>query len=204
VLRNKSMRAGHSLGVEARERTPSHRQDFERLYVEHFDRVAAYLLARADSEAAREALVATFEVAWRRIEEVPRAELPWLLGIARRVIANDRRSRARQIALLERMTAAAHAENSQPDDPDLAADLADALMDLTPLQREALLLIAWDGLSEREAAKALGCSRVAFAARLHRARSQVRVALSHRQPVSTGRQATPLPLRADRSREEPT
>jgi RNA polymerase sigma-70 factor (ECF subfamily) len=76
---------------------------FERLYEEHSERVAAYLLARVDRDAAADAIAATFEVAWRRITEVPAQELPWLLGVARRVLANARRSRARQAALVDRM-----------------------------------------------------------------------------------------------------
>jgi hypothetical protein len=36
---------------------------FERLYEQYFDRVGAYLLARADRDTAAEALAATFGVA---------------------------------------------------------------------------------------------------------------------------------------------
>lgn len=203
MRRNKSGRAGHSADVKARESMTERRQRFERLYVEHFDRVAAYVLARADREAASEAVTATFEVAWRRIEEVPKAELPWLLGVARRVLANGRRSRTRQAALLDRMAAATLAHRVDEADTALGADLAAALTELTPSQREALLLIAWEGLSEREAARALGCSRVAFAARLHRARSHIRTAIGDRQRGSSARQAS-THYRAESPREEAT
>jgi RNA polymerase sigma-70 factor (ECF subfamily) len=155
---------------------------FERLYGEHFERVAAYLLARADREAAADALAATFEVAWRRLEEVPAQELPWLLGVARRVLANAPRSRARQTALAERMAAAIPRIAAHDEDPALSARLAAAISQLTSSQQEALLLIAWDGLSEREAALVLGCSRGAFAARLARARARVRAAMGAAQP----------------------
>ena len=150
---------------------------FERLYEEHFERVAAYLLARVDRDAAADALAATFEVAWRRITEVPPQELPWLLGVARRVLANARRSRARQAALVQRMAAATRSFACAEEDAGAAAQLASAIAQLTGSQQEALLLIAWDGLSEREAALAVGCSRAAFAARLHRARARVRAAM---------------------------
>ena len=59
-----------------------------------------------------------------------------------------------------------------------------AMGDLTPFQQEALVLIAWDGLSEREAAAVLGCSRGALALRLHRARKQLRGALERGVPKS--------------------
>jgi RNA polymerase sigma factor (sigma-70 family) len=155
---------------------------FARLYELQFDRVAAYLLARADRDTAADALAATFEVVWRRIGEVPEPELPWLLGVARRVLANARRSRARQAALVERMMAAAPQGVEHAQDAGVAAELAAAIAQLTGSQQEALLLIAWDGLSEQEAALALGCSRAAFASRLHRARARVRSALEGKQP----------------------
>lgn len=178
------------------------RDRFERLYRRHFDPVAAYLLARADRELAEEALTATFEVAWRRLDDVPRDELPWLLGVARKVLANARRSRSRRIALAERMTAAVSVNAAGEADSSMAAALAAALAALTPSQQEALLLVAWDGLSEKEAARALGCSRVAFAARLHRGRKQLRAALGpHLAPVAKpAARSAPLPLPREETR----
>ena len=43
--------------------------------------------------------------------------------------------------------------------------------------REALLLVAWDGLSNSDAAKVLGCTTAGFAVRLHRARVRLAQAL---------------------------
>ena len=74
-----------------------------------------------------------------------------------------------------------------------------AVADLPPLQQEALLLISWDGLSEREAAAALGCSRGAIALRLHRARRVLRVALSRSSPrdkALAAKSAAALPVHA--------
>jgi len=167
------------------DRTRGNAMRFERLYEDHFERVAAYLLARVDRDAAADALAATFEVAWRRIADVPAQELPWLLGVARRVLANARRSRARQAALVERMASATRPVAGAEEDAGAAGELAGAIAQLTSSQQEALLLIAWDGLSEREAALALGCSRAAFAARLHRARTRVRAAMA---PPGSGRE----------------
>ncbi|HEV7937433.1 MAG TPA: RNA polymerase sigma factor [Solirubrobacteraceae bacterium] len=154
------------------------RERFEKIYREHFDRVAAYLLARADRDLAADALSKTFEVAWRRIAEVPREPLPWLLGVARKVLADLRRGRGRQDALVKRI--AATIAETGPDHSEALAErertLA-AFAGLSEPQREVLLLIAWDGLSQREAAAALGCSRGAVALRLHRARAGLRKAL---------------------------
>ena len=87
---------------EAEDNSKSER--FERLYAQNFDRVAAYLLARTDRETAADALASTFELVWRRLGDVPEEPLPWLLGVARRVLANAIRSTTRQAALVTRMT----------------------------------------------------------------------------------------------------
>jgi RNA polymerase sigma-70 factor (ECF subfamily) len=52
-----------------------------------------------------------------------------------------------------------------------------ALATLGERDREVLLLHAWDGLDNAEAATVLGCSANAFAVRLHRARRRFADAL---------------------------
>jgi RNA polymerase sigma factor (sigma-70 family) len=150
-------------------------EKFEGIYADSFDRVAAYVLGRVDRDAAADVIARTFEVAWRRRADIPADPVPWLLGVARRVLSDGRRSARRHDALLERIS-----RTSPTSAEDHLAVLArrdsaiKALARLTPGQREALLLIAWDGLSEREAARVLGCSRGAIALRVHRARRVLR------------------------------
>jgi RNA polymerase sigma-70 factor (ECF subfamily) len=154
-------------------------QRFERLYREHFDRVAAYLLSRAERGLAEDALARTFEVAWRRMVDVPDEPLPWLLGVARRVLADMRRGQGRQGALIERIAATiGEADDGHAETLITRQRVLAALDRLTDSQREVLLLIVWDGLSQREAAAVLGCSRGAVALRLHRARARLRSALT--------------------------
>lgn len=154
-------------------------QRFERLYREHFDRVAAYLLSRADRGLAEDAIARTFEVAWRRMADMPDEQLPWLLGVARRVLADLRRGQGRQDALIERIAATIGEADDDHSETLIARHLVlAALKRLTDAQREVLLFVVWDGLSQREAATALGCSRGAVALRLHRARGRLRVALA--------------------------
>ena len=158
-------------------------QRFERLYRRQFDRVAAYLLARADHDQAAEALARTFEIAWRRLEDVPAEPLPWLLGVARRVLSDVRRTEGRQNALIERIEASTIAACEDHSETLIRRERAASALDrLTDAQQEALLLIAWDGLTQREAAAALGCSRGAFALRVHRARARLRAALNENAP----------------------
>lgn len=44
-----------------------------------------------------------FLIAWRRLDELPPDPLPWLLGTARRVLANRRRGEQRAHALRDRL-----------------------------------------------------------------------------------------------------
>jgi len=121
--------------------------------------VRAYALRRAAPEAAQDIVADTFLVAWRRFDDVPEDALPWLYGIARRVLANQRRSADRSAALERRLAFA-----GAPDGPrDVGENLAEAelirvAMDrLSDRGREALMLVAWHGLSGARAARAAGC-----------------------------------------------
>jgi RNA polymerase sigma-70 factor, ECF subfamily len=158
-------------------------QRFERLYREHFERVAAYLLSRADRTLSEDALARTFEIAWRRLDDLPDDPLPWLLGVARRALADLRRGQGRQDALIDRI--AATLTEVGDDHAETLAErrrMLDALARLSESQREVLLLVVWDGLSQREAAAVLGCSRGAVALRLHRARARLRAAFAQAGP----------------------
>lgn len=162
----------------------SDRARFEELYATCFDAVAGYLLARTDRESASEALARTFEIAWRRFADVPADPLPWLLGVARRVLSEQRRAAGRREALIARI-----AQTTVETTEDHAVVLSErdrllnALGELPVAQCEALLLVAWDGLSQRDAATVLGCSRAALAVRVHRARRRLRTALENQAPA---------------------
>ncbi|MGD0197608.1 MAG: sigma-70 family RNA polymerase sigma factor [Solirubrobacteraceae bacterium] len=130
--------------------------------------MSRYAARRVAGEAAQDVVSETFLVAWRRFGELDGAPLPWLLGIARRVAANQRRAGARRDALVQRLGPAPVSEPRVEDER-----LAVALAALGERDREALLLVVWDGLDHREAALVLGCSTGAFTVRLHRARQRL-------------------------------
>ncbi len=144
--------------------------EFERFYEEHLDQVRAYCFRRADTSLAEEVVSQTFEIAWRRRDDVRRPSRAWLLGIARRVLANRRRADRRQHDVVERLQQEARPEGEQVID---ARPIFEALTQLSDLDQEALMLAAWDGLASGEAAQVLGCSPVAFRLRLHRARRRL-------------------------------
>jgi len=159
---------------------PTRADRFEGLFRDSYPLLRAYALRRAGPDAAQDVVAETFLVAWRRFEDVPPDPLPWLYGTARRVLANQRRSAARGVALEQRMTGSV-AVNREADLGDSVADaelLRLALRRLSDRSREALMLVAWEGLDGARAARAAGCSRAAFAVRLHRARAQLTGALA--------------------------
>ena len=59
------------------------------------------------------------------------------------------------------------------DDTDLRLTIEAALEQLPDKEREALRLLAWDGLSTADVAVVLGCTRATLAVRMHRARRRL-------------------------------
>lgn len=130
----------------------------------------AYALRRVPTEADAEDVVAeAFAVAWRRVDRLPESDVarPWLLAIARRIVANQRRGSARRFRLGLRIRAEAPWSSTPPD---VETPATEALARLRPDDQELLRLLAWDGLSQAEAGIVLGISANAVAIRLHRAR----------------------------------
>ncbi|MGH2908584.1 MAG: RNA polymerase sigma factor, partial [Solirubrobacteraceae bacterium] len=62
----------------------------ERPFAAHAPAVRAYALRRTDPVSADDVVMEVFVVACRRLDAVPDGPLPWLLGCARRVLANQR------------------------------------------------------------------------------------------------------------------
>ncbi len=146
---------------------------FEQLYRAYADRVHAYALRRTTASAADDVVAEVFLIVWRKLPTVPDQPLPWLLGVARRVLANRRRSDSRAAALHERLAGIlGHRTRSV-----LSAEVDDrvqrALAGLGERDRELLLLVAWEGLRVNEAAEALGVRSGTLAVRLHRARQRL-------------------------------
>jgi RNA polymerase sigma-70 factor (ECF subfamily) len=164
----------------ARPNAEERERRFDRIYADTYAPIRAYARRRCTPDLAQDIVAETFLVAWRRLDEVPENALPWLYGVARRALANAQRGSRRADALAERAAATLA--------PAEARDIADrlgeaelirrALAALPELDREAVMLVGWEGLPPADAARAAGCSRPAFAVRLHRARKRLAVALA--------------------------
>ena len=149
------------------------------MYREHGGAVRRYVRRRWDAQSADDVVADVFVVAWRRLDEVPDDPLPWLLGVARRVLANRRRGTAREHALLARLR---FERLGVPpfiarDAPERGARVWRALSALSERDREVLLLVAWEGLAPHRAARVLGIGANTFAVRMYRARRRFRRAL---------------------------
>lgn len=144
---------------------------FSRVWEADAPRVLLYARRHVGFDDAQDVVADTFTAAWRRWDDVPDPALPWLIGTARNCIKNIRRAGRRRDALTDRINLL---EAVAADDPvESATRRHEALMQLAALseqQREALLLISWDGLSIDQAATVLGLRPGTFRVRLHRAR----------------------------------
>jgi RNA polymerase sigma-70 factor (ECF subfamily) len=125
---------------------------------------------------AEEVAADVFVVAWRRRDSIPDEPLPWLYGVARRTLANSRRSARRSDALRTKLALVTPQVSVLDDSGDGVA--IRALNQLSDSDQELLRLVAWEELSPRAAATALGVSVASFRVRLHRARNRFARALS--------------------------
>jgi RNA polymerase sigma-70 factor (ECF subfamily) len=155
------------------------RTRFEVMYRTHCGAVRSFVHRRVRVAVADDVVADVFVIAWRRIGDAPSDELPWLLAIARGVLANRRRSDARQLALRERLAATTVAPAEQ--EPEVLGQESRLVLALGSLKRrdqEVLLLVGWDGLDRAQAATVLGITAGLFSVRLHRARRRLRRALA--------------------------
>jgi RNA polymerase sigma-70 factor (ECF subfamily) len=116
---------------------------------------------------------------------VPDDALPWLIGVARNVRANLRRSDRRRDALAQRLEPEATAGGDLATSVVERDALRSALAGLSEGDREILLLTAWDDLDRGQVACALGCSRANVAVRLFRARRRLETAVAGQATQST-------------------
>jgi len=160
---------------------PAAEDRFARLVHEHSAAVANYLRRRLyplTPSDLDDLVEETMVIVWRRLDRVPAdAELPWMLGVARNVLRNARRSKNRRSAF----EATLQSPFSDPSAEEFViADVSgrEALGSLSDDDREILLLHAWDGLDTHALGVYLVISTNAAAVRLSRAQARFRELLS--------------------------
>jgi len=150
---------------------------FRHLVLEHGPAVGNYLRRRLYPLAAGELddlVEETFIVVWRRRDAIPvGAELPWMIGVARNVLRNARRSRQRRDVLESSLRT--NASDASAEDYVVAdASVREALAQMNDGDREILMLNAWDGLDVVAIAATLSVTTNVAAVRLNRAQSRFR------------------------------
>ena len=159
---------------------------FKALYLDNGDAVVGYCVRRLGVDDGNDAAADVFVTAWRRIDVCPQGDEArlWLFGVARRVVANKRRSVARRTTLLHRITnqrlepvtgpEAITVRNSEYD------EVMAAIEKLPDKYREVVILSEWDGLDREEIAELHGVKRSAIDQRMSRAYKKLERLLRHR------------------------
>jgi RNA polymerase sigma factor (sigma-70 family) len=163
---------------------------FGLIFDRHGPAVHAYCRARSADEigeSAADLVSVVFLEAWRRRRDVvleADSALPWLLGVARRVMLHRARTVRRHRAALARLPRGTSLAPGSVEDPaDDVARRLDGTRRLAAVQyafgrlresdREVLLLCAWGGLDYASAAVTLGVPVGTVRSRLSRARTRL-------------------------------
>ena len=168
--------------------------------VERHHRVLfGYLARRVGRDIAEDVTSETFTRAFAqraRFDQARDDARPWLFGIATNLLRNHARSEVRQLRAYSR-----HGAQDTTHDDDAAVDarldagtqsraLADALAQLKPGDREALLMFAWNDMSYEDIADALSIPVGTVRSRLNRARRIVQEHLAAAAPEGAPRDGT--------------
>lgn len=148
---------------------------FHQLFGSHYTAVLRFVRRRVPSADSDDVVAEIFTVAWRRLEAVPSApdDRLWLYAVARRTVAQARRTKLRHGRLRRRVATQREGIASGHSDP--AIDRVHvALAKLRKGDRDVLELFYWEDLSQAEIARVLDCSEAAVAQRLSRARKRLR------------------------------
>lgn len=160
---------------------------FTRLAHEVGEPLRRYVVRRVDPAAVDDVLADAFLVLRRRLDDVPSDDpLPWAYAVARGCLANARRAARRQLNLVERIGRLDPPRPPAEDDghPELRA----ALAALPPVDREVVMLWAWEELAPREIATVTGMTPNAVSIRLHRAKKRMAAELERKIADAAGQE----------------
>lgn len=165
-------------------RSLEHPRAFAELFDRHARSVGGFAARRVGSEAAEDVVSETFLVAFKRREafdQTVESSVPWLLGIASRLMRKHRAKEARNWRTVE-ASAGQRIDHTQDGTELLIArlDAENSTRQLAPLiaalsvkDRETLLLYAWGDLTYDEVASALGVPVGTVRSRLNRVRRRL-------------------------------
>jgi RNA polymerase sigma-70 factor (ECF subfamily) len=156
-----------------------HGESFVEVVRRHEVAVGAYLAPRAGTEAAEELLGEVWLAAFASRATFDRTfpdARPWLFGVARNTLRRHWRSIRPEDPVPDLSVLAVEWDPWPAVDERVDVDtlLRAALMDLRPIERELLTLVAWEDLSVVDAARALGIPSGSAYRHLHEARRTLR------------------------------
>jgi RNA polymerase sigma factor (sigma-70 family) len=170
-------------------------EQFAALFHRHAPVILRYVTRRIGADAADDVVAETFLVAFRQraaYRTECRDAVPWLYGIATNLVGRHRRTEVRQLRLLARTAVDPVAEpftdrvDAAVSAASINARLAAVLARLPAAQRDALLLVAWGGLSYDQVAAATGAPLGTVQSRISRARKRLRQSLGDLDPAGSG------------------
>jgi RNA polymerase sigma factor (sigma-70 family) len=161
---------------------------FAGIYDRHAAALLRFLGRRVGAETGEALAHEAFRIAFERRKsfDTSRASaLPWLYGIAANLLRKHRRAEARRLRASARMAAGSEAADRRGAAAALQARVllprvAEAVDALPELERQALLLFAWEELPYEIIAEALDVPIGTVRSRLSRARGRLRELLGER------------------------
>lgn len=177
---------------------------FGEIFDRHAPAIFRFLGRRIGSEDAGDLLSEVFLAAFesrRRYDGDRTSALPWLYGIASNLLSKHHRHRAAELRALDRLLVPgdrhdhADAVTASVDAQVELRAMAKLLEELPASERDALLLYAWEDLTYREVADALGVPTGTVRSRLNRVRRRIRAATDEIDGVRAVRpdRLAPLP-----------
>lgn len=174
-----------STDSEIIERSIEDPEAFSGIFERHVRPVGGYIRRRLGGEAVDDVLSETFLVAFRKrssYDLAAHSALPWLLGIATRLVRSHRAMEARHWRNLQ--VSAAVSGEPDPESPYAASErrldsaaslrqLSPRIAALSPRDRDTLLLYAWADLTYEQTADALGVPVGTVRSRLNRVRRKL-------------------------------
>jgi RNA polymerase sigma factor (sigma-70 family) len=166
---------------------------FSLIFDRYFGQVHGYVARRLADSLADDVAAETFLIAFRERGQYDVTRGPvraWLYGIATNLIRRHRRHEVRSYRALTRIEVVTRADSHEQRVAErvsvagMRRQLAGALAELSPGDRDVLLLVALADLTYEEVAAALGIAYGTVCSRLSRARREVRKALGKANPIT--------------------
>jgi RNA polymerase sigma-70 factor (ECF subfamily) len=152
---------------------------FVELYQSFYRHIYGYCRRRTNADMVEDAVADIFLTVWRKIDQAPAGDesLPWLYGVAFRVLQSQWRSLSRRRRLSDKLASIGAETVMAPEEYIIFGDesrmVHEALARLKPTDQEILRLTAWEELAQGDVALALGISVGAVRQRLYEARKNL-------------------------------